>query len=118
MPLSALLINDRQRDYTQSMPLTEAHVVPLLVALAVIAIVLGIAAHLLAVRLLLDCGKAANDPAWRRERISHRARRPAARAALRLVRRGGTPRKPALTPGYFPESAYRLTHKPLLRRVS
>ena len=124
------LINSRRLDYTKSMPLTEAHFGPLLIARAVIAVLLGLAANLLAARLLLDSGKAANDPAWQQRTVAYRTRRPAtrggptrltartARTGLRLVARSGRQRAPDYVPVCFPKSAYHPPRKPLLQRAS
>ena len=46
------------------MPPIDALLPPLFVALGVAAVLLGIAAKCLAVRLLLDLGRSANDPVY------------------------------------------------------
>ena len=56
------------------MPPVDALIAPLLTVLAAMAVVLGVLAKVLAVRLLMDLDRAANDPVFRR---SHRAARKA-----------------------------------------
>ena len=48
------------------MSLLDAHLGSILLALALLAMVLGIAANVLAARLLLGAGQASNDPVFRR----------------------------------------------------
>ena len=63
------------------MPPLDALFAPLLTVLAAMAVVLGVLAKVLAVRLLMDLDRAANDAVYRR---SHTTRR--ARTALYAVR--------------------------------
>ena len=98
------------------MPLTEAHLVPLLIALAALAVALGLLANFVAVRLLLERNDAANDATFNHAKIAHRSRRAAARGALRLVARQ-TSGKPARGRPYFPELARQSARRPLLKRV-
>ena len=63
------------------MPPIDALIAPLLTGLAALAVVLGVLAKVLAVRLLMDLDRAANDPIYRR---SHRAQ--TAKSALYAVR--------------------------------
>ena len=53
------------------MPALDALIPPLLMVMAAAAVVLGLAAKILAARLLLDLDRADNDPVFRR---SHRIR--------------------------------------------
>jgi hypothetical protein len=55
------------------MPPIDAFIAPLLAVLAAMAVVLGVLAKVLAVRLLMDFGRAANDPVYRRSRPARRA---------------------------------------------
>ena len=66
------------------MPPIDALIAPLLTGLAAMAVALGVLAKVLAVRLLMDLDRAANDPVFRR---SHRTRAlPVHQSPLTLVR--------------------------------
>ena len=58
------------------MQLLDAYLGHLLIAICVLAVVLGITASLLAARLMLAMDNAANDPVYRK---SHRTRNPRTR---------------------------------------
>lgn len=70
------MIKTGAAEYTSRMQLVEAHLGYLLIAISAIAVVLGLAATVLAARLMLAMDKAANDPVFR---SSHRTRRPRTR---------------------------------------
>lgn len=107
------------------MAFIEACFFPLVSGLAVFALLLGLLANLLAARLLLqdDC-KASNDALYDRSQAVYRSRRAARHAALKLVPAPGL--RPAARPAtgsrparpYFPDLAYQLNGKRLLRQVS
>jgi hypothetical protein len=65
------------------MALLDAHLGSILIALALLAVVLGIAAQVLAARLLLRAGQASNDPVFRRSHSVRPAR--VGRGRLRLA---------------------------------
>ena len=65
------------------MPPIDAFFAPLLAVLATMAVVLGVLAKVIAVRLWMDLGHAANDPVFRR---AHRAAVYRCRPSLTLVR--------------------------------
>jgi len=58
------------------MHLMEAHLGYLLIAISAVAVVLGVAASVLAARLMLELDKPANDPVYRH---THRIRKPRTR---------------------------------------
>ena len=97
--------------------MTEAHLVPLLIALAVIAVGLGLLAKLVAMRLLAEPGEAANDAIYDQSKIAFRSRRSAERAALKVAQ-PVPPGGPAAAPPYFPQLASQSSRKPHLERVS
>jgi len=99
------------------MPLTEAHVVPLIAAMAVFAVLLGVVANLLAARLMLERADAANDARYEQGKIVYRTRRPATRAGLKLVPPPAT-RGPAAGRPYLPDLVYQSACRPLLQRSS
>ena len=99
------------------MQLTEAHVVPLLVGMTVFALLLGLIAYLLAMRLMLERNQAANDATFDHKKIAYRTRRSVARAALRLVRARASS-KPGGARPYLPEVAHQSARKRPLKRVS
>jgi hypothetical protein len=65
------------------MPPIDALIAPLLTGLAALAVVLGVLAKVLAVRLLMDLDRAANDPVYRR---SHRTRNKWGQSRLSISR--------------------------------
>lgn len=85
-----ILIGPGGRDYTSRMSLPdlvflETHLGSVLVAIAALAVVLGVAANLVAARLLLGLGRAANDPVYRRTYRTPVRRTPGSRAHLHLA---------------------------------
>ena len=67
------------------MSLLDAHLGSILAGLALVAVVLGIAAKVLAARLLMGVGQASNDPVFRRSYRTRIARETRGRPHLRLA---------------------------------
>lgn len=80
-----MLIGAGGRAYTWPMAFLDAHLGTLLVAICALAMVLGIVASALAMRLMLALDNAANDPVYRRSHRTRVRRDPGARARLHLA---------------------------------